>query len=371
MHRMPTSRSEAIELRRPVSRPKSAMTVPLMAAMVAVLSFGRAVPASAASPSTTVDLQAVITATGTISTAPGIYHALRSSASGAWNGFNGLSGAVVGMPNSVNGVAIAGNKGELHVLVTNTRGYEANLYHALRSADGAWKGFNNVSGPATVPASTSYAVAAAIVNGNLHVLLVTAGVANLYHAIRFASTGAWAGFTQVTGAPIPGNVVSVAAVGLNGDLHVLITLSTGGGLQHAIRYSSNGAWNGFNNVATAARVPGPTITAVAAAAVGQDLQVLIKTNNDVLYHAIRFSADGAWNGFNDVSSAARVPSGVTFPSIAAAGVNGDLQVLVATSAGKLYHALRSSPDGAWNGLNDVSCCATVPSSTTAVSLAGT
>jgi hypothetical protein len=55
---------------------------------------------------------------------------------------------------------------------------------------------------------------------------------------------------------------------------------------------------------------------VAAAAVGQDLQVVIKTNNDVLYHAIRFSADGAWNGLNDVSCCATVPSSTTAVSLA-------------------------------------------------------
>ena len=345
--------------------------IALLAAVLTVLSFGPVLPASAAGATTTSDLQAVITSSGTISTPPDIYHALRVSSSGAWKGFNGLSGYVLGMPNQVNGVAIAGANGELHVLVTNIRGTEANLYHAVRTADGRWKGFNNVSGPASVPASMNpyMAVAAAIVNGDLHVLLLTSGP-NLYHAIRFASTGAWAGFNQVT-AGIPGNIASVAAANVGGNLHVLIAMATGGGLYHAIRYSSNGAWNGFNNVAGPATVPGPSVTAVAAATVGQDLQVLIKTNTDVLYHAIRLSADGAWKGFNDVSSAARVPSGVTFPSIAAAGVNGDLQVLVSTNTGTLYHALRSSANGAWNGFNDVSCCATVASAITVVSIAGT
>src|SRR3989475_643347 len=254
MHPMPAARGKAIAL---------------MATLVTALSVGQALPASAASSPTTSDLQAVITSTGTISTPPDIYHALRVSSSGAWKGFNGLSGYVLGMPNEVNGVAIAGANGELHVLVTNIRGTEANLYHALRTADGRWKGFNNVSGPASVPASMNpyMAVAAAIVNGDLHVLLLTSGP-NLYHAIRFASTG-------------------------------------------------------------------------------------------------------AWKGFNPVSSAARVPSGVTFPSIAAASVNGDLQVLVNTNTGLLYHALRSSATGAWNGFNDVSCCASVPSAITAVSIAGT
>jgi len=357
MHLMPSARGKAIAV---------------MAAVVTALSFGRVLPASAATAAATSDLHAVIAATGTISTPPDIYHALRVSSSGAWKGFNGLTGYVPGMPNGVNGVAIAGTNGELHVLVTNVRGTEASLLHALRSADGRWKGFNNVSGPASVPASMSPypAVAAAIVNGDLHVLLLISGpTPTLYHAIRYASTGAWAGFNPVT-ASIPGNIASVAAASVGGNLHVLIAMATGGGLYHAIRYSSNGAWNGFNNVAGPATVPGPSVTAVAAAAVGQDLQVLIKTSTEVLYHGMRISADGSWKGFNDVSSAARVPSGVTFPSIAAAGVNGDLQILVNTNTGTLYHALRSSATGAWNGFNDVSCCATVPSAITVVATAG-
>src|SRR3989454_8317116 len=215
--------------------------IALLAAVLTVLSFGPVLPASAAGATTTSDLQAVITSSGTISTPPDIYHALRVSSSGAWKGFNGLSGYVLGMPNQVNGVAIAGANGELHVLVTNIRGTEANLYHALRSADGRWKGFNNVSGPASVPASMNpyTSVAAAIVNGDLHVLLLTADVVpKLYHAIRFASTGAWVGFNPVT-ASIPGNILVVAAAGVNGDLHVLIAMATGGGLYHAVRYSYN------------------------------------------------------------------------------------------------------------------------------------
>ena len=277
------------------------------------------------------------------------------------------------MPSQVNGVAVAGSSGELHVLVTSIRGSQANLYHAMRSADGRWFGFNNVSGPASVPASTSpySSVAAAIVNGDLHVMLLTADVVpTLYHAIRFASTGAWAGFNKVP-AGIPGNILAVAAAGVNGDLHVLIAMATGGGLYHAVRYSYNGAWIGFNNVANAASVPGPSVTAVAAATVGQDLQVVIKTSADVLYHAIRVSSSGAWKGFNPIAGAASVPGGVTFPGISAASVNGDLHMLVLSNAGTLYHAIRVSSSGAWKGFNDVSCCANVPSATTVLAIAGT
>ena len=91
----------------------------------------------------------------------------------------------------------------------------------------------------------------------------------------------------------------------------------------------------------------------------------------MLYHAIRFSGIGLWNGFNALSGAVHVPSGVTFPSISAAGVNGDLQVLVSTNTGKVSHALGSSTDRAWNGFNDVSCCATVQAAPATVSIAGT
>jgi hypothetical protein len=338
---------------------KAALIAPLVAVWVAATMLGGLVPVSAAT--STSDLQAVIWSPGTTSTPPDVYHALRSTSNGAWQGFNHVSSAVVGMPNSVNGVAVAGSNGVLHVLLTSIRGSQANLFRAIRYPSGAWVGFNNVSGPANVPAATQYdAVAAAVVNGDLHVLLVTggsAGLGRLYHAIRYGSTGAWDGFNLVS---TPGNVTTVAAAGVNGDLHVLITLTTGGGLYHAIRRSANGTWVGFNNVATAASVPGPTVTAVSAAAVGSDLQVVIKTNLEVLYHAIRFSSTGAWNGFNALSGAARVPSGVTFPSFSVAGVNGDLQLLLATNTGQLYHGLRLSSTGAWNGLNDMSCCASIP-----------
>ena len=229
-----------------------------MVAVVASLSFGWPLPASAASSSTASDLQGVITSAGTISTLGGVFHGLRSTSTGAWNGFNSVSGGtgIVGMPSPVDQVAIAGNNGELLVLATSVRGSVANLYHALRAPDGSWRGFNNVSGPASVPASTSYpAVAAAIVNGDLHVLLVAIDgpLEFLYHAIRYASTGAWSGFNLMGNAPP--NVISLAAAGINGDLHVLITLTHGGSVLHAIRYSS-GYWNGFNDVAKGAFYPG-------------------------------------------------------------------------------------------------------------------
>jgi hypothetical protein len=344
---------------------KVSVTSALLAGSLAVTVFAVTVPASAATSSGMRDLQAVITNPGTISTPMSIYHALRTSATGAWNGFNNLVGPLNNVPGPQTALATAGSNGELHVLIATTRGTSGFLFHALRSASGAWNGFNPVSGPAYVPPASSYtALAAAIVNGDLHVLLVTGPTTGapsglLYHAVRYGATGAWAGFNLVT-ASTPGNVTTVAAAGVNGDLHVLITLTTGGGLYHAIRQSSNGAWIGFNNVATAASVPGPTVTAVSAAAVGADLQVVIKTNLEVLYHAIRFSSTGAWNGFNNLSGPARVPGAVTFPSFSVADVNGDLQLMVATNTGQLYHGLRSSSNGAWNGLNDMSCCATIP-----------
>ena len=356
---------------------KAKLTAPRVAAILAATLFAGTVPVSAAAASGTRDLQAVITSPGTTAVPMGMYHALRTSSTGAWNGFNNLLGPSNNVPGPVNAVATTGANGELQVLIATTRGSSGYLFHALRSPSGVWNGFNPVSGPANVPPADSYtALAAAMVNGDLHVLLVT-GVVNgvslgrLYHAVRYGSTGAWAGFDLVT-ASTPGNVTTVAAAGVNGDLHVLITLTTGGGLYHAIRQSSNGAWIGFNNVATAASVPGPTVTAVAAAAVGSDLQVLIKTNLEVLYHAIRFSSTGAWNGFNNLSGPARVPSGVTFSSFSVAGVNGDLQLMVAANTGQLYHGLRLSSSGAWNGLNDVSCCASIPAGGAAlVSAAGT
>ena len=333
------------------------------AVIVGMALLGTAIPAAAATPSAPIDLHAVLFSPSTIPTPQSIYHGVRYSSTGAWNGFNNLVGYAPNVPGGVTAIAAAGDNGDLHVLVASTQGSVGSLYHAIRRADGSWHGFNNVSGPATVPTSSSYpAVAAAVINGDLHVLLVAIDnpgpLQHLYHAVRHGSTGAWSGFNLVTHAP--GNVISVAAAAVGGDLHVLIAQYAGGSVWHAIRYSHDGAWTQFNDVARVAFVPGPSVWAVAAAAVGGDLHVLIRTNVNALYHAIRISSTGAWKGFNDLSGFARVPSGATFPSISVAGVNGDLQLLVATGSGQLYHALRSSATGAWNGLNDVSCCTRSP-----------
>jgi hypothetical protein len=331
--------------------------------VVAIALLGSAIPTKATTTAPALaNLHAVLFSPSTIPTPQSIYHGVRYSSNGAWNGFNNLAGAAPNVPVLVSAIASAGDNGDLHVLVASTQGSFGNLFHAMRHADGSWQGFNNVSGPATVPQSSSYpSVAAAIVNGDLHVLLVVIDeppLQHLYHAVRHRSTGAWSGFNLVTSAP--GNVISVAAAAVNGDLHVLIAQYAGGSVWHAIRYSYNGAWTSFNDVARVASVPSSSVWAVAAAAVGGDLHVLAKTSNDVLYHAIRVSSTGAWKGFNDMSGFARVPNGATFPSISVAGVNGDLQLLVAAGSGHLYHALRSSSTGAWNGLNDVSCCTSSP-----------
>lgn len=338
---------------------KFKLTRPLVAAMLAAIAFGGVVSASAATTAN-MDMQALVLG-GT-----NLNHALRLSSTGAWNGFNNVSGAAT-VPSSVTAVASTGINGDLHSVVTSSTGPK--VYHAIRmSSTGAWMGFNSLTGFATLPSATTYpSAAAANVNGDLHVLLVT-NTGKLYHAIRFSSTGAWNGFNLVN---ISSLVFQVAAAGVNGDLQVVVNLTGGGGIFHAIRFSSTGAWTTFNNIASGAVVPAPSsINGIAVAAVGQDLHVVIN-ETPALYHAIRVTSTGFWQGFNAINGPASFPASVNWLGIATAGVNGDLQLLASGSNAKLYHALRLSSTGAWKGLNDASCCATIPATPTTVSIAGT
>jgi hypothetical protein len=165
-------------------------------------------------------------------------------------------------PFPLSAVAPAAADRDLHLLVLS-RGV---LSHAILFGGGDMTQFADVGNWSAVPASIQ-SVAAAVAGGDLHVMLLDAS-GRLYHAVRFARTGAWTGFVDVSGwAHVPGRVVSVSAAGIGSDLQVVVT--SGGSLYHAVRSTTSGAWNGFNNVAGWATVPAvlDSPTAVSAAAV--------------------------------------------------------------------------------------------------------
>jgi hypothetical protein len=320
------------------------------AVLAAVVSFVWPAPVSAApAPATLSDLQVLVTSGG------GLYHAIRLSSTGAWLGFNPVSPAAT-IPSSVGAVSAAGIGGELHVVLDNNA-----LYHAIRYPGGAWNGFN------TAPAPTGRPTGAAVgaLGGDLYVFVAQIlrpadprGNLLLY-TVRHAD-GAWG-----EGGPAPGGVVSgFLAAGGGGALHLVTTGSSG--VQHSMLTAAG--WAGPNTVSGWATIP-PSMGVVAAAVVGADLHVLGLDGAGHLYHAIRHASTGAWSGFNAVEAFASVP--LYIDSVAAAGVNGDLQVLLTTRSGALYHAIRHTTSGSWSGFNDVSEWANVPPNPMSVTAAAT
>jgi len=304
-----------------------------------------AVPQPAAAAATSRDLQVAIMSGG------GLYHAVRLSSTGAWLGFNPVA-PVANVPPGAGQPALAGIGGDLHVTLLGQSG----VSHAIRAHDGAWSGFTAVPVPVnTEPGMFGKAPFQRLtaVGGTVYLFvmqtipMVKPPVQELEYAVRYP-TGVWSGLSAVAG-----DANDVAVAGNDTDLHVL-TLK-GAVLSHEL--FANGVWSGFNDVSGWAHVP-PSLGALAAAAVGGDLHVLATDLSGThLYHAVRH-ANGAWNGFNDVYGWAAVPS--SMGSLSAAGVNGDLQVLVTTGSGALYHAIRHTSTGAWNGFNNVAGWARVP-----------
>jgi hypothetical protein len=290
-----------------------------------------------------------------------LYYASRS-ASGSWTGFDDLSTRLT-VPANVTLVAATSINGDLHVLVTTSAtgaGSVGHVFHAIRSLNGAWVGFNDVSSWANVPETDTFlSLSAANVNGDLHVVLVTAmGHGAPYHAIRYYATRTWNGFNPMYGAYIPGPVASVAAAGVGRNLQVVLTATvptySDAKLYHAIRYET-GPWNGFNAVA-----PDAALMAAAAAGVNGDLQVVATARSDgALYHSIRYSSPAVWNGFNRVPGAPSATGTIYQPAVCAVAAGGDFRVLLVASDGTgIYEGTRYA-SGAWTAFGNIAAAGAV------------
>lgn len=167
--------------------------------------------------------------------------------------------------------------------------------------------------------------------------LVQSGT-SLYQGIRLAD-GSWTGFNdvQAQGAGNIGGTSGIrnsAAVGMNGDTHVL-AVTNDGGLFHTIR-NQKGTWGGFGDVFAAANALG-NLTQVSATNIGYDLHVVAVADGKA-FHTVR-NATGHWTPFRDITSG----SVANVTSSAVAVVRGELQV-VTISGGKAFHTIRQ-----WNG----------------------
>ncbi|MFF4583631.1 trypsin-like serine protease [Streptomyces sp. NPDC001373] len=261
-----------------------------------------------------------------------VYQGIRL-ADGSWTGFADVQ-TKAGSIDGVRSAAAAGINGETHVLAISNDG---RLFHTIRKADGSWGTFGDVGAAAGVLSNLTQ-VSAVSIGTDLHVVAV-AGGGKVFHTVRHAA-GDWTRFGDVVQATSPiGPVTQVATASAGGQLQV-IAISAGKAF-HTLRNTA-GQWTVWGNVAQAAGATGP-ITSVSMAGIGGDVHVVIATDNGTRqYHTIR-QANASWIGFGELTG---YLGNVTAKSLAAAHVDGELQVAAVTADNKFVHTVRHT-DRTW------------------------
>jgi len=278
------------------------------------------------------DAQLVLRTTGN-----DLLHTIRSNANRTWSAAGSLLGETSRPSSTITHIASTYVNGDLDIVLSDATG----VYLAVRHSDGRWEGMQRIATCANVTS-----LAAAAVNTDLQVVVATDGGANLFHAVRH-SDGTWTSLGDVKSVAggLTGTISQVAAAGVNGQLQ-LVALA-GGKVMHAVR-DAGGNWSGFGDVLAAYdknNVVG-TPSGVTVGAVGTGLQMLVQGGNGTsLWHMVRGS-DGNWSAPGDALAAMHHPG--TFVSVAAAGVNGDLQIALVDNAGGVWHTIRHSADGSWD-----------------------
>lgn len=266
-----------------------------------------------------------------------LLHTVRSNDTRAWSAAGNLLGETHRPSSTITHIASTYLNGDLDIVLSDATG----VYLAVRHSDGSWEGMQRIATCANVTS-----LAAAAVNTDLQVVVATDGGANLFHAVRHGD-GTWTSLGDVKSVAggLTGTITQVAAAGVNGQLQVVAL--AGGRVMHAVR-DTNGNWSQFGDVLAAydkSHVVG-TPSGVAVAAVGSGLQMLVQGGNGTsLWHMVR-GTDGNWSAPGDALSAMHHPG--TFVSVAAAGVNGDLQIALVDNAGGVWHTIRHSGDGSWD-----------------------
>jgi hypothetical protein len=119
-----------------------------------------------------------------------------------------------------------------------------------------------------------------------------------------------------------------------------------GRLLHTIRFA-DGSWQLRAGPADAATgITGHGVAVAAASGVPGEVQFMVATAEDRLWHTIRF-AGGSWLQAQDVSGAGLAGiTGLVQAAAAAAGAAGEVQFMLAMDDGRLLHTIRFA-DGSW------------------------
>jgi prenyltransferase beta subunit len=168
----------------------------------------------------------------------------------------------------------------------------------------------------------------------------------LWHTIRVAS-GSWQSFfglIEGQEANDPGTFTAIGAAGVANELQ-MVGVGPAGQLWHTIRHP-NGTWQGSFGWVEGQESNNPgAFTAVACAEVSGELHVVSVGPGGQLWHTIRH-ANGSWQGsFGWIEGQESNNPGV-FTAVGCAGVNGELQVVGVGPGGQLWHTIRHA-NGSW------------------------
>ncbi|MFF2619202.1 glycoside hydrolase domain-containing protein [Kitasatospora sp. NPDC058046] len=247
-------------------------------------------------------------------------------------------------PESWGGYSIAIDQDYVDIQLTSAPpSLSSALFLGVRQSSGAWPGFSPLTGGAGVFRGSEAAIAGLPGGSSQELGIGLDG--RLYHGVR-AANGSWSGFAALPDDGTPATQARRAAIaGLPDGSSQVLTVGSDGNVYHRIRLS-DGNWSGF------APLPGvgtPTMAAGDVAIAGLpdgSAQVLAIGNDGNVYHETRFS-NGSWSGFAPLPgvNSSRMAAG----RVAITGLSdGSSQVLAIGNDGNVYHQTRFA-DGNWTG----------------------
>lgn len=213
------------------------------------------------------------------------------------------------------------------------------ILHTVRYPGGGWQpAFIDVEAAVTQNASFIHLDTAEL-NGEIHVVGITPD-GKLLHTVRY-NNGSWQYFfgdVEQWWTGEVGHFTSVSCAGVNNELHVIAT-TTSGKILHTRRLN-NGNWQPyFGDVEQWWTGNAGSYVSVSCTGINNDLHVIAATTSGKILHTIRFS-NGNWQPyFGDIEQWWTGEAG-SFLSIACAGLNNELHVIAATTSGKILHTRR-------------------------------
>ncbi|MEV4557101.1 hypothetical protein AB0K51_08895 [Kitasatospora sp. NPDC049285] len=169
--------------------------------------------------------------------------------------------------------------------------------------------------------------------------------------------GSWGALAPMTGLDdLPGSTTyfqtgRIKATQVAGQLQ-LLAIDPSGRLMHTVE-RSDGSWQPWGVASSPSGLGSGQFFSVAAADVNGELQVVGTMWTGEVLHTLRH-ADGSWQPWGNVMGATGTPSPWGWTTdVAVAGINGQLQVVVCdNSVVGAYHAIRRA-DGTWTRWGNV------------------